>query len=153
MKSEENALQRLQIIKQIQTQLAAEVAQGVQSGAMTPEAFVKIRRPYEDMLYVLNVKECDTYLLTQDEVMAMVKQAQEQAKNQPPNPEAQKQSADAALSQARAQEIMANLQGKTPSAQVDLAMANKHNADTSGISAGKQLDAIALTRQHKATNY
>ena len=153
MTSEQNALQRLQIIKQVQTQLTQEVAQGVASGAMTPEAFIKIRRPYEDMLYVLGVKECDVYLVTADEVIKMTQAAQEAAKGKQPSPADQKLMADTELSKARGQEIMANIQGKTPSSQVDLALANKHNADVAGTSAGKQLDAVALVKQHKATNY
>ena len=153
MASEENALQRLQIIKQIQTQLTQEVSAGVASGALTPEGFKKIRRPYEDMLYVLGVKECDTYLPTEQEVMAMVQQAQQAQAGKQPSPQDQKATADAALAQAHAQEIMANLTGKSPNAQNLLAQANKHNADTAGTSAGKQLDAVALVQQHKATNY
>jgi len=153
MASEENALQRLQIIKQIQTQLTQEITAGVQSGALTPQAFAKTRRPYEDMLYVLGVKEVDTYLPTEQEVMEMAQQAQKAAANQPPNPEAIKAKADAEYTQAKTQELMANLAGKSPRSQVDLAQANKLNSDVSGTSADKQLDSIALTRQHKATNY
>jgi hypothetical protein len=153
MASEENALQRLQVIKQIQTQLASEVAQGVQTGALTPEAFAKTRRPYEDMLYVLGVKEVDTYLLTQDEVMAMIKQTKAQQAQQGPSPQDQLTASSAQLNQARAAEIQANLTGKSPSSQVDVAKANELNANVAGVSAGKQLDAIALTKAHKATNY
>ena len=86
MKSEENSLQRLQIIKQAQTGLAQEITAGVQSGALTPTAFKKIRKPYEDMLYVLGVKDCDSYLPTEEEVMDMVKQATEAMKNKQPTP-------------------------------------------------------------------
>jgi len=57
------------------------------------------------------------------------------------------------LDQVRAQEIMAKIQGKTPEAQLQQSLANKHNADTAGTSAGKQLDAVSLVTQHKATNY
>lgn len=153
MASEENALQRLQIIKQIQTQLTGEINIGVQSGALTPDAFKKIRRPYEDMLYVLGVKEIDTYLPTEDEVMAMVKQAQQAASQKQPTPQEMKDKASAQLDQARTQEITAKIQGQTPEAKKALADANKLNADTAGTSAGKQLDAIALAQQHKATNY
>jgi hypothetical protein len=153
MASEENALQRLQVIKQIQTQLTQEITVGVQSGAITPEVFHKIRRPYEDMLYVLNVKEVDTYLLTEDEVMAMVKQAKAVQAQQGPSPADLLTKSSAELNNARAAEIQAGLQGKSPSAQVDVAKANELNANVAGVSAGKQLDAIALTKAHKATNY
>ena len=129
MKSEENSLQRLQIIKQSQTQLAAEVTAGVQSGALTAKA---LRKPYEDMLYVLGVKECDVYLPTEDEVMEMVKQAQEAAKSRGPSPDDQKKIAGAHLDDARAKEIMANLDG---------------------TAADKQLEAISLIGEHKARTY
>jgi hypothetical protein len=132
MKSEENSLQRLQIIKQSQTQLAAEVTAGVQSGALTAKAFAKLRKPYEDMLYVLGVKQCDVYLPTEDEVMEMVKQAQEAAKSRGPSPDDQKKIAGAHLDDARAKEIMANLDG---------------------TAADKQLEAISLIGEHKARTY
>jgi hypothetical protein len=153
MASEENALQRLQIIKQIQTQLTGEINMGVQSGALTPDAFKKISRPYEDMMYVLGVKEVSTYLPTAEEVMAMVKQAQEAAKGKQPSPEDMKDKAQADLDNARTQEIMSKIQGQHPETKRALADANKLNADTAGTSAGKQLDAISLIQQHKATNY
>jgi hypothetical protein len=153
MASEENSLQRLQIIKQIQNQLAQEVMAGVQTGALTPEAFTKLRRPYEDMLYVLGVKESDTYLPNEEEVMKMVKQAQQAASQKQPSPDEVKAKAQADLDTARTQEIMSKIQGQHPDAQRNLAAANKLTADTAGTSAGKQLDAVSLITQHKATNY
>jgi len=153
MASEENALQRIQAIKAAQTGLAQEVMAGVQSNAITPEAFKKMRRPYEDMLYVLGVKEADTYLLTQDEVMAMVKQAQEAASQRQPSPDDLKTKAETELDQAKTQEIIAKISGQHPAIAKDLAQANKTNSDVAGTSADRQLEAIALLRQHKATNY
>ena len=153
MASEQNSLQRLQIIKQMQTQLTQEITAGVSSGALTPTAFAKMRRPYEDMMYVLGVKECDTYLPTEQEVMEMVKQAQQAASQKQPSPQDAKDKASAALDTARAQEIAAKIQGQHPDAVRALADANKLTADTAGTSAGKQLDAISLIKQHKATNY
>ena len=135
MKSEENSLQRLQIVKQIQTQLAQEVTVGVQTGALTPQAFKKIRKPYEDMLYVLGIKDCDVYLPTEQEVMQMAQQAQQKAQQaqqsaqQNPSPDDQKKIAGARLDQARTQEIM---------------------ADVTGSDAKRQLEAISLVGQHKA---
>jgi len=122
MKSEENSLQRLQIIKQAQTGLAQEITAGVQSGALTPTAFKKIRKPYEDMLYVLGVKECDSYLPTEEEVMDMVKQATEAMNKQPTPMEqadlAEKQS-KAKLDNARADQITAEVSGNTASSQLE----------------------------------
>jgi hypothetical protein len=157
MASEENAIQRIQAIKQAQTALTQEIAQGVQAGAITPDSFKKIRRPYEDMMYVLGVKDANTYLLTEDEVMAMVKQAQQAAGQKQPTPEELKTKAQTELDQAKTQEIISKISGQNPAlaSQMarDQAEANKINSDVAGTSAGKQLDAISLIKQHKATNY
>jgi hypothetical protein len=171
MASEENSLQRIQAIKQAQTALTQEVAQAVQMNAITPESFKKMRRPYEDMMYVLGVKSADTYLLTEEEVMAMVKQTQEAAGQRQPSPDDLKTQAQTELDKAKTQEIIAKIQGQHPemanqmakiNSQVakdnsqtakDQAIANKTNADVAGTSADRQLEAIALMKQHKATNY
>jgi hypothetical protein len=157
MASEENAIQRIQAIKQAQTALTQEIAQGVQMGAITPESFKKIRRPYEDMMYVLGVKDADTYLLTEEEVMKMVEQAQAAAGQKEPSPEDKKDIASAELDQARTQEIIAKISGQHPAlaSQMakDQATANKINSDVAGTSADRQLESIALIKQQKATNY
>ena len=153
MASEENSIQRIQVIKQAQQALTQEVAQAVQMNAITPESFKKMRRPYEDMMYVLGVKDADTYLLTEEEVMAMVEQAKQAQGQQQPSPEDQKDMAQAKLDDARTQEILAKISGQTPEAAVQYARANKENADVAGTSADRQLEAIALMTQNKATNY
>ena len=84
------------------------------------------------MLYVLGVKDCDVYLPTAEEVMAMVKQSQEAAKNKQPSPDDQKKMASAQLDQVRAQEIQAEVAGNT---------------------ASKQLEGYALIKEHKARAY
>jgi len=136
MRSEENSLQRLQIIKQAQTQLTAEVTAGVTSGALTPTAFKKMKKPYADMLYVLGVKDCDAYLPTEEEVMEMVKQATEAMKNKQPTPIEQ-----------------ADLAEKTAKAKLDGARADQINADVAGNTASKQLEGYALVQEHKAKAY
>jgi hypothetical protein len=157
MASEENAIQRIQAIKQAQTALTQEIAQGVQAGAITPESFKKIRRPYEDMMYVLGVKDADTYLLTEDEVMKMVAQAQQMAGQKQPTPDELKIRAQTELDQAKTQEIISKISGTNPAlaSQMakDQAAANKINSDVAGTSADRQLEAISLVKQHKATNY
>jgi hypothetical protein len=132
MKSEENSLQRLTVIKQAQTQIAQEVSAGVATGALTVAAFKKLRKPYEDMLYVLGVKDADAYLPTEEEVMEMIGQAQEASKNRQPSPDDQQKMARANLDTVRAQEINAEMQGNT---------------------ADKQLEAYSLLAQHKARAY
>jgi hypothetical protein len=113
---------------------------------------------------VLGVKDADTYLLTEEEVMKMVQQVQQAAGQRQPSPDDLKTQAQTELDKAKTQEIIAKIQGQHPdvanqmakiNSQMakDQAMANKTNADTAGTSADRQLEAIALLKQHKATNY
>ena len=132
MRSEENSLQRLQVIKQCQQQLTQEVTAGVSSGALTPAAFKKMKRPYSDMLYVLGVKDADTYLPSEEEVMAMIKQSQEAMKNKQPSPEDQYKISQAKLNLVKADEIKAEVSGNT---------------------ADKQLEGYSLIAEHKARAY
>ena len=132
MRSEENSLQRLQIIKQCQTQLTQEVSQGVASGALTPAAYKKIKKPYEDMLYTLGVKDCDSYLPTDDEVLEMIQQSQAAAKNKQPSPAEQKDLSQAQLNTVKASQI---------------------DAEVAGNTASQQLEGYALIAQNKARAY
>jgi hypothetical protein len=132
MKSEENQLQRLQIIKQSQTQLFQEVQTLLSANALDPVMFKKIRKPYEDTLYTLGVKDCDVYLPTEDEVMKLVQQVQAAQQGRGPSPDDQAKVAKAHLDEARAQEIMLDVQGQT---------------------ADKQLEAVSLLKEHKAARY
>lgn len=153
MRSDENSLQRLQIIKSIQQQITQEITAGVSTGALTPDAFKKLRRPYEDMLYVMGVKDADVYLPTEQEVTAMIQQAQQAAQQKEPSADEVKTRAQAGLDQARTQEIIAKITGQTPDAAKLLAEANKVNSDTAGTSAERQLEARSLMRDRKSVNY
>ena len=62
--SEENRLTRQQLIVQCQTAFAQAM---MQLDPSVPELFAKVRRPYEDTLRVLNVKDVDAYLPTIEE--------------------------------------------------------------------------------------
>tara|TARA_R110000868_G_scaffold21535_9_gene89167 strand:- start:637 stop:2895 length:2259 start_codon:yes stop_codon:yes gene_type:complete len=136
MRSEENSLQRLQIIKQAQTGLTQEVTAGVSSGALTPESFKKLRKPYEDMLYVLGIKDADAYLPTEEEVMQMVTQAQEAAKNKQPSPME-----------------TADLEEKKAKSNLDNTRAMQIQAEVAGNTASAQLEGYALLKEHKAKAY
>jgi hypothetical protein len=72
--SEENRLTRQQLIVQCQTQFAQAM---MQLDPSVPELFAKVRRPYEDTLRVLNVKDVDAYLPTLEEA-ARIMQAKAQ---------------------------------------------------------------------------
>jgi len=43
-----------------------------------PEMFIKARRPFEDTLYALGVKHCDSYLPTLEEAAKMIQAKQAQ---------------------------------------------------------------------------
>ena len=119
MLSEENRVARQQAIIQAQTGLYTTIQQMVMAGTMTPEMFVKVKKPYAEILYTLGIKDCNSYLPTDDEVMKMIQQGQESAKNKQPSPSDQKDMASAKLSDARAQEVLSNVQGTSAEKQLD----------------------------------
>ena len=121
MKSEENSLARLQIIQKCQQDLYNTTQGMASSGALTPEVFKKIKKPYADTLYVLGVKNCDTYLPSDDEVMQMIKQVQEQGANKQPSPGDQKDLSSAKLNDVKAQILISENQGIDAETQLDLA--------------------------------
>jgi hypothetical protein len=139
MKSEENSLQRLQIIKQAQTGMAGEVATMAQGQTLTQNAFKKSRKPYEDMLYVLGVKDADNYLPTWEEAQEMIQQAQKAQ-------QAQQQQQQQLAQQAH----QANLAEQSAKTNLDTVRAQQIEADVAGNSAKMQLDGFSLVGEHKA---
>ena len=95
--SDENRLTRQQLITAAQTQFAQAM---MQVDPSVPELFAKVRRPYEDTLRVLGVKDVDAYLPTMDEA-AKLAQAKAQ---QGPSPEQQDTMSKVKLNNAKAQE-------------------------------------------------
>jgi len=101
--SDENRLTRQQLIAQAQAQFAQLVAQLDPS---VPELFAKARRPFEDTLYTLGVKNCDSYLPTLEEAARMI-----QAKSQqPPSADTQETQSKVAMNQAKVGETQMNTQ-------------------------------------------
>jgi hypothetical protein len=119
MMSQENALGRLQIIQKCQTDLYTMVQGMAGAGTLTPEIYEKVKKPFSDTLYVLGVKEADTYLPSDDEVKKMIAQAQEAAKSREPSPEDKKRLADADLSKIKAEQIKAEMTGQDAESQLD----------------------------------
>jgi hypothetical protein len=119
MMSEENALGRLQIIQKCQSDLYQATTGMVQQGTLTPEIYQKIKKPFADTLYVLGVKDCDSYLPSDDEVKTMIAQGQETQKNKEPSPEDKKRLASANLDSVKAQQIQAEMQGQDSESQLD----------------------------------
>ena len=95
--SEENRLTRQQLITAAQTQFAQAM---MQVDPSVPELFAKVRRPYEDTLRVLGVKDVDAYLPTMEEA-AKLAQAKAQ---QGPNAEQQEVMSKVELNKAKTQE-------------------------------------------------
>lgn len=119
MMSEENALGRLQIIQKCQADLYATTQQMVSQGTLTPEVYKKVKKPFADTLYVLGVKDCDTYLPSDDEVQAMIAAGAEAMKNKEPSPEDKKRLSSAALDDMKAEQIKAEMEGTDAESQLD----------------------------------
>lgn len=119
MRSEENQLARIQIIQQAQTQLYGSLQGMAQSGTLTAQMVPKVKKPYEDILYVLGVKDVDTYLPSDEEIQAMIQQAQQVMQQKQPSPAEEKDTTAADLNRARAEEIRFNLTGQSPNDQLE----------------------------------
>jgi hypothetical protein len=65
-----------------------------------PEMFIKVRRPFEDTLRVLGVKDVDAYLPTMEEAMKIIKAQASKG----PSAEQQEMQSKVALNQAKTQE-------------------------------------------------
>ena len=119
MLSEENALNRLQIIQKCQGELYQTVQQMVGAGTLTPEMYKKIKRPFADTLYVLGVKDCDTYLPSDEEIVKMISQAQEAAQSKEPSPEDKVKLSTANLNDIKAKQIEMEVAGQDAESQLD----------------------------------
>jgi len=119
MMSEENALARTQIIQKCQTELYTTVQGMVSAGTLTPDIFKKVKKPFADTLYQLGVKDCDTYLPSDDEVKQMITQAQEAAKTREPSPADKKDLSVANLNDTKARQIQAEVAGEDAESQLD----------------------------------
>ena len=95
--SEENRLTRQQLITATQQQFAQSM---MMLDASAPELFVKVRRPYEDTLRVLGVKDVDAYLPTMEEALKLFESKQAQG----PGPEQQEILSKVELNKAKTQE-------------------------------------------------
>ena len=119
MLSEENRVARQQAIIQAQTGLYQTTQAMVAAGTMTPEMFTKVKKPYAEILYTLGIKDCNSYLPTDDEVLKMIQQAQEAAKSKQPSPTEQKDIAEAQYKDAKTKEVLSNIDGTSAEKQLD----------------------------------
>jgi hypothetical protein len=119
MQSEENALGRLQIIQKCQNDLYTALTNLVGQGTMTPEMYQKIKKPFADTLYVLGVKDCNTYLPSDDEVAQMIEQGKAAQQNREPSPEDKQKLSVANLNDVRAKQIQMEVAGEDAETQLD----------------------------------
>jgi basic membrane lipoprotein Med (substrate-binding protein (PBP1-ABC) superfamily) len=91
------------------------------SGSLTPEVYKKVKKPFEDTLYVLGVKDCNVYLPSDDEVMAMIEASKKAQENKQPSPQDQKDLAQAELTKIKAQQIIAETSGTDAETKLDMA--------------------------------
>ena len=119
MMSEENALGRLQIIQKCQSDLYQTTTGMVQAGTLTKEIYQKVKKPFADTLYVLGVKDCDTYLPSDEEVEQMIAQGAEAMKNREPSAEDKKRLSSAALDDVKAKQIELEMTGNDAETQLD----------------------------------
>ena len=119
MRSEENAIGRQQIIQKCQSDLYNITQAMVAASTLTPDVYKKVKKPFSDTLYILGVKDADTYLPSDQEVMTMIKQAAEASKNKKPSPEDQARLARAELDHTRAEQIQQEVSGTDAESQLD----------------------------------
>jgi hypothetical protein len=127
MMSDENALARQQIIQKCQNDLYASVQGLMQAGTLTPDMYKKIKKPFADTLYILGIKDANTYLPTDDEVMKLIEQAQQAQQGKEPSPDDKVKLAKANLDTVKAQQIAAETEGVDAESQLDymsMAMGN-----------------------------
>jgi len=119
MMSDENALARQQIIQKCQNDLYASVQGLMQSGTLTPEMYKKIKKPFADTLYILGIKDANTYLPTDDEVMKLIEQGQQAQQGKEPSPQDKKDLSVAELNAVKAQQIQAEIAGTDPETELN----------------------------------
>ena len=119
MMSQENQLARLQIIQKCQSDLYNTVTGMVAQGTLTEQVYQKVKRPFSDTLYVLGVKDADTYLPSDDEVKQMISQAQQSKEQQQPSPDDQVKIAKAQLDTVKAKQIQLEVTGQDAQSEKD----------------------------------
>jgi len=125
MMSEENRVKRQQLIQQTQMGFVGQIQALQQQGIFDMVLIEKIKRPFADTLYAVGVKDCDTYLPTDDEIKSMIQKAQQQAQQQqqaaqqnPPAEEVYRKS-QAKLNDAKIQEIQSKIGASSGTHQLD----------------------------------
>lgn len=119
MKSEENQLARIQIIQKCQTDLYTAVSGLAAQGTLTMDMFQKVKKPFEDILYILGVKDVDTYLVDDQQVSELIKMAEAAKQAKEPTPAEKKDLSVAALNSVKAEQVAAEISGEDPDTQLN----------------------------------
>jgi len=124
MQSQENAIGRQQLIQKCQMDLYSVLQGMVGSGTLTEPIYQKVKRPFAETLYILGVKDADTYLPSNEEVLQMIEQGKAAAQQKEPSPEDKQRLSVAELNAAKTQQIQAEVAGQDPDTQLNyMAMA------------------------------
>jgi hypothetical protein len=91
----------------------------VAQGTLTPEIYAKIKKPFADTLYVLGVKEADSYLPSDEEVVQMIEQGRAAMAQKEPSPEDKQRLSVADLNATKAAQIKAEMEGMDAESQLD----------------------------------
>jgi hypothetical protein len=119
MQSQENAIGRQQLIQKCQTDLYAVTQGMVAQGTLNETVYQKIKRPFSETLYILGVKDADTYLPSDEEIKAMIESGKAAAGQKEPSPAEKKDLSVAALNAVKAEQITAETQGLDPDTQLN----------------------------------
>jgi hypothetical protein len=119
MKSEENQLARIQIIQKCQTDLYTAVSGLASAGTLTMDMFQKVKKPFEDILYVMGVKDVDTYLVDDKQVQQLIQLAEQARQVKEPTPAETKDLSVAALNSVKAEQVAAEISGEDPDTQLN----------------------------------
>lgn len=119
MQSQENAIGRQQLIQKCQMDLYTLIQGMVSAGTLTESVYQKVKRPFAETLYILGVKDADTYLPSDEEVREMITQGEQAAKTREPSPEDKQKLSVAELNTAKTQQIQAELSGQDPDTQLN----------------------------------
>jgi len=124
MQSQENAIGRQQLIQKCQMDLYNVVQNMVAQGTLNETVYQKIKRPFAETLYILGVKDADTYLPSDEEIIKMVESGKAAASQREPSPEDKQRLSVAELNAAKTQQIQAEVAGQDPDTQLNyMAMA------------------------------
>ncbi len=119
MQSQENAIGRQQLIQKCQMDLYATLQGMVQAGTLTESVYQKVKRPFAETLYILGVKDADTYLPSDEEVVEMIARGEQAAKTREPSPEDKQRLSVADLNAAKTQQIQTEIAGQDSDTQLN----------------------------------